>query len=57
MDTDFGKLIVSDLVPSGTILLVPPVTLERYINRHTGEVKEYLKYDAKAAGVITNVKL
>lgn len=56
IDTPFGRIIACDDVPQGTILLVPPVILTRYLNYQTGEVKEYFKYDPAAAGIITNVK-
>jgi hypothetical protein len=55
IDTPFGRLVESDSVPEGTLLLVPLVTLTRYLNYQTGEVKEYLNFDPKAAGVITNI--
>ena len=55
-DTPFGRIVVSDSVPKDTILLIPPVNLIRYLNYSTGEVKEVLEWNPKAAGVITNVK-
>jgi len=57
VDTPFGEIIACEGVPEGTILLVPPLTLNRYLNVTTGEVKEYLNFDPKAAGIITNIKL
>jgi len=52
IDTAFGRIISSEDVPKGSILLVPPMTLTRYENYRTGEVKEYLEFAPKAAGVI-----
>lgn len=56
IDTPFGRIIVSEGVPKGAMLLLPPVTLNRYLNYQAGEVKEYLKHDPAAAGIITNIK-
>jgi len=50
------QIVVSYSIPEGTILLIPPVKLTRYENKVTGEVKEFLEFDPKAAGVITNFK-
>ena len=55
-DTPFGRIVVSDSVPKDTILLIPPIKFTRYKNAATGEVKEVLEWNPKAAGVITNVK-
>lgn len=52
----FANVLVSDYVPEGTILLLPPITLTYYLNKQTGEVKEYLNFNPKAAGFITNVE-
>lgn len=49
------KIISHESVPKGTIFLVPEVTFERYLNISTGDIKEYFKYDPKAAGIITNI--
>jgi hypothetical protein len=54
-DTPFGRMIISEDVPKGTILLVPPVTLNHYFNATTGEVKEYFKFDPKVTGIITGI--
>lgn len=56
IDSPFGKIIVSEGIPEGTIYLLPPVTLNRYLNLQTGEVKEYFSFNPAAAGIITNVK-
>lgn len=56
VDSPFGKIIVSEGISEGTIYLLPPVTLNRYLNLQTGEVKEYFNFDPAAAGMITNVK-
>lgn len=55
IDTPFGRIIANDSVPKDTILLIPPVKLTRYENKATGEVKEYLEFDPKAAGIITGI--
>lgn len=39
-----------------TIFLIPPITRVLYTNKSTGEAKESLEFDPKAAGVIKNVK-
>lgn len=52
----FGRIIADESVPKDTILLIPPVNLNRYLNYSTGEVKEYLEWNPKAAGIITDVK-
>jgi hypothetical protein len=57
IDTPFGRIIVSEDVPKDTILLVPPVTHRIHENLATGERKEWLEWNPKAAGIITNVKL
>lgn len=54
-DTPFGRIIVSEDVPKGTILLLPPITITHYLNYQTVEVKCYLKHDPAAAGIITNI--
>ena len=56
IDTPFGRIIVSEDAPKDTILLIPLVTHVVEKNAATGEIKEYLEFDPKAAGVITNVK-
>lgn len=55
MKTPFGTIVVSDQVPEGTIYLVPPVTLIRYSNLTTGEVKEYFEWDIKRGAVVVNI--
>lgn len=50
------RIIISEAIPKGTIFLIPPINRLRYENKETGEVKEYLEFDPKAAGIITNVK-
>ena len=56
IDTAFGRIISSEDVPKGSILLVPPMNLTRYENAATGEVNEVLEWNPKAAGIITNIK-
>lgn len=51
-----GRIIVSESAPKDTILLIPPVKFTRYENYATGEVNEWLEFDPKAAGIITDVK-
>jgi hypothetical protein len=53
---DFGRIIADESVPNETIFLVPSVKCVRYENLMTGEVKEYLEFNPKAAGIITNVR-
>lgn len=55
-DTPFGRVIADESVPNETIFLVPSVKWVRYENLMTGEVKEVLEWNPKAAGVITNIK-
>jgi hypothetical protein len=50
------KIIASVQVPKGTILFVPAVTLQRVLNYQTGDIKEWLEFNPKAAGTITNIK-
>jgi hypothetical protein len=55
-DTPFGRIIADKSVPNETIYLIPSVSRTRYENLMTGEVKEVLEWNPKAAGIITNVK-
>lgn len=54
--TYFGTVVADENVPKDTIFLIPPVTWRRHENKMTGEVKEWLEWNPKAAGAITNVK-
>ena len=54
MDFPF-KVIVSDNVSPGAVLFVPEVTRVVYENIVTGEKKEVMEFNPKAAGIITNI--
>ena len=56
MNTPFGRFIVSEDAPKDTIFFVPPITHVRHENKITGEVKEWMEWNSKAAGIITNIK-
>jgi hypothetical protein len=49
------KIIEDNSVPKETIFLIPSVSRVRYENLATGEVKEWLEWNPKAAGMITNI--
>jgi len=51
----FGNIVISESIPKDTIYLVPPVQHVRYENVATGEVKEYLEFNAKQGAVIVNI--
>lgn len=53
--TILGNFVVSDQIPEGTIYLVPPVEHVVVTIESTGEIKEYLQWDAKQGGVIFNI--
>ena len=55
-DTPFGRIIADESAPEDTIFFVPPITHVRHENKITGEVKEWLEWNPKAAGLITNIK-
>jgi len=49
------KVIASEYVVPGTVLFVPEVTRVVYENIVTGEKKEVMEFNPKAAGIITNI--
>jgi len=55
INTVFGNIVESTDVPEGIIFLIPPVKFTRYENIMTGEVKEVMEWNPKAAGIITNI--
>lgn len=55
-DTALGNIVACEGIPEGTIYILPRVTLIRYMNYQTGEVREHFNFNPKEAGVITNVK-
>jgi len=54
MDFPFRVIASEDVVP-GTVLFVPEVTRMVYENIITGEKKEVMEFNPKAAGLIMNI--
>jgi hypothetical protein len=49
------QIFIDENADPNTVYLVPSVDLVRYKNLLTGEIKEFLEFNAKAGGVIKNV--
>jgi len=54
MDFPFRVIFSEDVVP-GTMLFIPEVSLVVYENIITGEKKEVMEFNPRAAGIITNI--
>lgn len=49
------KIIAYESCPKDAIYLIPPVTVTRYVFAATGEVREFVTWNAKQGGVIMNI--
>lgn len=53
---EFPEMIVSDAVPEGTLMLVPPVTLTDFYDSEGKYKKTVMEFNAKGCFVISGIK-